>query len=80
MTNVWSGMQLLGQFFLEFLLSECRRGNPDFQPLQPGERLPLMLSDVRVLGHDPLDQDRQDQDPLILQPAQLVEGGVAHLE
>ena len=44
------------------------------------ERVFLVLTQVGVLRHDPLDQDRQHERPLVLQPPQLVECRVADLK
>ena len=47
--------------------------------LDHAERVLLVLAQVGVLRHDPLDQDGQHERPLVLQPTQLVEGRVADL-
>ena len=44
------------------------------------ERVFLVLAQVRVLRHDPLDQDRQHERPLVLEAPQLVERRVADLK
>ena len=44
------------------------------------ERLFLVLPQVGVLRHDPLDQDRQHKSPLVFEPPQFVEGRVADLK
>ena len=44
------------------------------------ERVFLVLAQVGVLRHDPLDQDGQHERPLVLQTAKLVECRVADLE
>ena len=44
------------------------------------ERVFLVLTQVRVLRHDPLDQDRQHERPLVLEAPQLVERRVADLK
>ena len=40
----------------------------------------LVVLYVLVLGEDPVDDDGQDADPLVLQPAKLVEDRVAELD
>ena len=40
----------------------------------------LVVLYVLILGEDPVDDDGQDANPLVLQPAKLVEHGVAKLD
>ena len=40
----------------------------------------LVVLNVLILGEDPVDDDGQDADPLVLQPAKLVEDRVTELD